>query len=60
MGAIGQYAKEQNKLVKIYCDDYKARAVLRKQLQGVAVEYGVEGQLEAELEMEMKTGAQET
>jgi hypothetical protein len=49
LAAIGEYAKKENKLVKVCCDDFKVLEVLRKSLPDVKVEYGVEGELDLEL-----------
>jgi len=51
IGAIGDYAKKENKLVKVLCNDYKTIVILRKMLPGVNVEYGAEEMLKLELEM---------
>lgn len=55
MAAIGDYAKEENLLVKICCDDVKAVNILRKMLPDRTIEYGIEGMLELELKMHEKT-----
>ena len=51
MGALGDYAKKENKLLKVCCDDFKTIAFLQKAI-GCAqtkVEYGIEGMMELEL-----------
>jgi len=52
MSAIADYAKPENKLLKVQCDDPRALDMLEKQLKdkGTRVEYGVPGMLELELE----------
>lgn len=52
MSSIANYAKFENKLLKVQCDDPRALGMLEKQLkdQGTRVEYGVPGMLELELE----------
>lgn len=49
MGAICGYAKKENKLVKVCCDDFNALEVLRRSLPDVTVQYGLEGEIELEL-----------
>jgi hypothetical protein len=46
---IGEYARKENKLVKVLSDDFKVRKILRNQLDGVPIEYGLKGELELEL-----------
>ncbi len=50
MAAIGDFAKQENKLVKVCCDDFKTISFLQKSLPDTKVEYGVEGMLKMELE----------
>jgi hypothetical protein len=49
MAAIGDYAKKENKLVKVCCDDFKTITFLQKSIPETKVEYGIEGMLELEL-----------
>lgn len=50
MTKIGDYAKPENKLIKVCCDDVRALDFLTKNLkdQGTKVEFGVPGILEME------------
>lgn len=51
MSAIAEYAKKENKLLKVCCDDWKAIKFLESNLknQGTKVDFGVPGSIQLEL-----------